>query len=249
VSVGRITYLGHATTLIELDGTVLLTDPVLRDRIAHMRRIAPPVSAELRPDAILVSHAHHDHLDPPSLRHLPASIPAYGPPACAELLRRDGRPVEPLAPGERVRIGALDVLATAAVHDGRRVPVGPARDSLGFLVSGSLRVYFAGDTDLFDGMRELAGAGDLDVALLPIWGWGPRVGPGHLDPERAARAAALLRPRVAIPVHWGTYASPRVWWRSDPELPAREFARLAAEHAPGVAVTVLAPGDSTSLRR
>jgi L-ascorbate metabolism protein UlaG (beta-lactamase superfamily) len=246
VRVGRLTYVGHATTLIEVDGVALLTDPVLRERIGHVRRIAPPVGGELRPDAILVSHAHRDHLDLPSLRRLAATIPAYGPPGCAELLRRDGRPVEELAPGALVQIGAVEVLATAAVHDGRRVPVGPPRESLGFLVSGSVRVYFAGDTDLFDGMRELSAG--LDVALLPVWGWGPRLGPGHLDPERAARGPGMLRPRVAIPVHWGTYASPRAWWRSDPALPAREFERLAAIHAPGVAVTVLSPGESSELR-
>ena len=193
-----------------------------------------------------MSHAHRDHLDLGSLRRLPASIPAYGPPACTELLRRDGRPVNELRPGERVRIGAVEVLATPALHDGRRLPMGPPRAAVGFLVSGSLRVYFAGDTDLFGGMRELSG--DLDVALLPVWGWGPRLGPGHLDPERAARAAGLLRPRLAIPIHWGTYASPRAWWRSDPGLPAREFERHAAVHAPGVAVTVLSPGESADLR-
>ena len=86
------------------------------------------------------------------------------------------------------------------------------------------------------------------MALLPVWGWGPKLGPGHLDPERAARAAGLLRPRLAIPVHWGTYASPRAWWRDDPELPAREFERYVARHAPGVAVAILAPGGSAPLR-
>ena len=75
-----------------------------------------------------------------------------------------------------------------------------------------------------------------------MWGWGPDVGPGHLDPEGAAKAAALLAPRIAIPIHWGTLASPRVWWRDDPGRPAREFERLVAVHAPGVAVRILAPG-------
>jgi L-ascorbate metabolism protein UlaG (beta-lactamase superfamily) len=93
-------------------------------------------------------------------------------------------------------------------------------------------------------MRELAG--DLDLALLPVAGWGRRLPPGHLDPERAARAAALLRPRYAVPIHWGTYAAPRAQ-RGDPESPAREFARLAAAHAPDVEVRVLRPGDTLSL--
>jgi L-ascorbate metabolism protein UlaG (beta-lactamase superfamily) len=243
--VGRITYVGHATTLLEIDGVTLLTDPLLRDRFGHVRRIAPPAPELPRPDAILISHAHRDHLDLPSLRRLPG-VPVVAPPAVAEVLRGQGRTVTALVPGARTQVGALDVIATRATHDGRRSPVGPPRDSIGFLVAGTERAYFSGDTDVFGGMRDLAA--ELDVALLPIWGWGPRVGPGHLDPERAARAVALLRPRVAIPVHWGTYASPRVWWRADPRLPAREFEQLVAQHAPGVAVSILAPGESRALQ-
>jgi L-ascorbate metabolism protein UlaG (beta-lactamase superfamily) len=245
VRVDCLTYVGHATTLIEVDGVALLTDPVLRDRIGHIPRIAPPVTRDLRPDAILVSHAHRDHLDLPSLRRLPSSVPAFAPPAVAEILRRQGRPVTELVPGSRVQVGALEITAVTAVHDGRRVPVGRARESIGFLVEGSVRVYFAGDTDLFDGMRGLAPG--LDVALLPIWGWGPRLGPGHLDPEGAARAAGMLAPRLAIPIHWGTYAARGVPWRDDPGMPAREFERQAALHAPDTAVKILAPGGSAAL--
>ena len=242
---GRLTYVGHATTLIELDGVTLLTDPLLRERFGHVRRIAPPVRDVPHADAILVSHAHRDHLDLPSLMRLPPEIPVLASAAAADVVRGDGRDVTALAPGERARVGPLEIVATQAVHDGRRAPVGRQREAVGFLVQGSVRLYFAGDTDVFEGMRALSPG--LDVALLPVWGWGPRVGPGHLDPERAARAAGLLRPRVAIPIHWGAYASPRVWWRSDPGLPAREFERFAAVHAPGVAVSVLAPGQSLAL--
>ena len=242
---GRITYVGHATTLIELDGAVMLTDPLLRARIGHVRRIAPPAAALPPLDAVLISHAHRDHLDLPSLRRLPDGVPVYAPPAAAAVVRRAGRSVQALLPGDRVRIGEVEVLAVPARHDGRRVPVGSERRAIGYVVSGSASVYFAGDTDLFAGMRELAG---MDTALLPVWGWGPKVGPGHMDPERAARAAALLAPRTAIPIHWGTYASPGAWWREDPELPARDFAHLAAAHAPAVAVRILSPGHSAPLR-
>jgi len=244
---GRITYVGHATMLIELEGSSVLTDPLLRDRIGHVSRIAPSVPELPEPGAILLSHAHRDHLDLPSLRRLGISAPVYGPPAVVSVLAKEGRKATAMKPGDRVRVGAIEVTAVPADHDGRRVPVGPAEEAIGFvLAAGGMRVYFAGDTDLFDGMRELAPG--LDVALLPVWGWGPKVGPGHLDPERAARAAGLLKPRLAIPVHWGTYASPRVWWRDDPELPARDFERHAAQHAPGVEVAILAPGGSVPLR-
>jgi L-ascorbate metabolism protein UlaG (beta-lactamase superfamily) len=120
-----------------------------------------------------------------------------------------------------------------------------ARDTLAYVIGGRQQAFFAGDTDLFDGMADLAGG--LDVALLPIWGWGPRIGRGHMDPERAARAAALLDPRVAIPIHWGTLASPRAPWRSDPERPARVFVERVAAHAPRIDVRVLHPGARTDI--
>jgi len=225
---------------------VLLTDPLLRDRIGHVRRIVPPAAALPGLDAILISHAHRDHLDLPSLRRLPIGVRVYAPPAAAAVVRRAGRPVQAMLPGDKVRVGDVEVLAVHALHDGRRVPVGADRTAVGFVVSGSARVYFAGDTDLFPGMAELADG--VDTALLPVWGWGPKTGPGHMDPERAARAAALLTPREAIPIHSGTYATPGVWWREDPELPVREFARHAAAQAPSVSVRILSPGHSAPLR-
>ena len=246
VSADGITYVGHATALIDLEGTRVLTDPMLRGRIAHIRRIAPPAAPQPALDAVLISHSHHDHLDLPSLARVPGDVPVIAPPGCADFVRRrTGRSVTELAEGGRVRVGTLDVLAIHAEHDGRRMSIGAPQPAVGYVVGD--RVLFFGDTDLFDGMAELAGT--LDVALLPVWGWGPRVGLGHLDPERAARAAAMLRPRIAVPIHWGTLAGPRVWWRADPELPARRFAELAAVHAPEVEVRILAPGERLALAR
>jgi L-ascorbate metabolism protein UlaG (beta-lactamase superfamily) len=238
---GLLTYVGHATTLIEVDGARLLTDPVLGARVLHIRRLGAVPGVPPRLDAILVSHAHYDHLDLPSLRRLPAGVPVIAPYGVASLVeKRTGHEVTGVAPGERVRVGSVDVVATAAVHDGTRLRFTRDLGAVGFVVEGTARVYFAGDTDVFDGMRGLAAG--IDVALLPVWGWGPDVGSGHLDPEGAARAAALLAPKVAVPIHWGTLASPRVWWRDDPGRPAREFERLVGMHAPAVAVRVLAPG-------
>jgi L-ascorbate metabolism protein UlaG (beta-lactamase superfamily) len=118
--------------------------------------------------------------------------------------------------------------------------------ALGYLIRGSAQLYFAGDTDLFEGMVEL-GLG-LDVALLPIDGWGPRVGPGHLDPRRAAEAVRLLTPRVAVPIHWGTYR--RIGLHGDVGM-LREradlFRHLAAELAPEVDVRILMPGERLEL--
>jgi len=242
----RITWVGHSTVLIHLDGVRLLTDPVLRARLTHLRRVAPVDQSALRGvDAILVSHVHYDHLDLPSLDRLGRSVPVLVPRGAGPLLRRRRfeRVVE-LDVGDDVALGEVTVTATHAEHRADRGPFGAKAASLGFVVSGSVRAYFAGDTDLFDGMASL---GPLDGALLPIWGWGPVAGEGHLDPRKAAQALTLLRPAVAIPIHWGTYRpvhylSP-AWLTEPPEQFRREVAALAPE----VELRILPLGGSTDL--
>ena len=107
-------------------------------------------------------------------------------------------------------------------------------------------VYFAGDTDLFDGMSELAGR--VDVALLPIWGWGPRLPDGHLNPQSAARATALVRPQIVVPIHWGTFLPYGLGRRHAGGLgdPPVEFAAQVASAAPATRVMTLSPGESLS---
>jgi L-ascorbate metabolism protein UlaG (beta-lactamase superfamily) len=241
-----ITWLGHSAVLLELDGVRLLTDPVLRSRVAHLRRVAPHTDfgglEDL--DAALVSHLHYDHLDLPSLERLGRSQPVVVPAGAAGLLRRRGfSRVAELAVGDELSVGPLVVRATHAEHDGRRRPFGAKAPAVGYLVQGSITVYFAGDTDLFDGMDQLAPG--LDVALLPIAGWGPRVAAGHLDPLRAAQALARLRPRCAVPIHWGTYR--RIALDRDPaslQAPASSFVDFAHELAPDVDVRVLPVGGT-----
>ena len=244
-----ITWLGHATVLLQIDGMRLLTDPVLRDRIGPLVRIAPPVRADAvgHVDCVLLSHLHADHADLRALRDLATSIPLLAPCGAGEWLTRHGLPrVRELRPGTEVDVGGLRVTATPAAHAHRRRPLGPAAEPIGFVVRGSRAVYFAGDTDLFPAMAELRGA--VDVALLPVWGWGSRLGPGHLDPERAAVAAAVIEPALAIPIHWGTFAPGRPARRPvDTGWPAREFAALASRFAPAVEVRVLGPGERTEL--
>jgi L-ascorbate metabolism protein UlaG (beta-lactamase superfamily) len=244
----RVTYVGHATVLLSLDGVRLLTDPVLRRRVLHLRRHDVVPADSLRGlDAVLVSHAHWDHLDVPSLARLGRSVRIVLPRGAARLVRRRRfSDVVEVDVGEQVDIGAVTVAATNADHDAGRGPLGVRAPALGYLVAGTKRVYFAGDTDLFPGMAGLA---PLDLALLPVAGWGPRLPPGHLDPRRAAEALRLLRPRVAVPIHWGTY-SLITKRRASPgaeRAPAEEFARLAAEIAPEVDVHLLDLGESLDL--
>jgi L-ascorbate metabolism protein UlaG (beta-lactamase superfamily) len=244
----RITYVGHATVQLEADGARLLTDPVLRPRMAHLRRLVPAPAIESldSPDAVLISHAHFDHLDVASLRLL-RPCPVVAPRGCGRVLRTAGfEEVIEMRSGERVQLGGVEVTAARMDHDGRRHPFSLARESLAYLIDGSGRTLFAGDTGLFAGMRELAGG--IDAALLPVWGWGPRLGRGHMGPADAAHAAALLEPRVAVPIHWGTYASPRADWLDDPERPARLFEQEAASRAPEVDVRIVPPGGETEIR-
>ena len=210
-----IRFLGHATVLVDLAGTHVLTDPILTERVMFIRRVAEAISElPATPSAVLVSHAHHDHLHQPSLSLLSHEMPIYVPSGLGALVRRWGlTTVTELSAGDEVVVGDLRIAAVRAVHSGRREPAGPTAEALGFIVTGAGRtIYFAGDTDLFDGMRELGDRG-IDVALLPVWGWGPRLGSGHLNPETAAEAVALLRPAVTIPIHWGTLWPVAMPWR------------------------------------
>ncbi|HXM58036.1 MAG TPA: MBL fold metallo-hydrolase [Candidatus Dormibacteraeota bacterium] len=251
---GAVTWLGHSTVLVELDGVRLLTDPVLRGRVGHLRRAPSIGSPPADVDAVLVSHSHFDHLDPPSLARLGRDQRIVVPVGAGRPLERRGfRRVEQVRAGEELRIGAVVVRATHAEHPGRRYgALGPpwrgagGPRALGYVVTGRRVVYFAGDTDLFTGMSDLAPG--LDLALLPVWGWGARVGRGHLDPWRAAHALRLLRPRAAVPIHWGTLAP--IWWRAGSATgaePALAFRRLARQVAVDVDVRVLTPGAGTWL--
>ena len=103
--------------------------------------------------------------------------------------------------GDEIAIGAVTIQVVHADHDASRGPLGVDAPAHGYLVRGSRSVYFAGDTDVFAGMAAFAG---IDVALLPVSGWGGKVPAGHLDPGRAAEAVSLLRPAVVVPIHWGT---------------------------------------------
>lgn len=245
-----VRYVGHATVLLELDGVRVLTDPFLRHAIGPIRRVVPDADSALLGDIdlVLISHAHLDHLDVPSLRLLGPRPRLIVPEGTGDRIRAacDNEIVE-VTVGHSVAQGPLTVTATPAVHDLPRVGPGRRTQALGYRIDGSQGIYFAGDTDVFLGMADLSIG--LDLALLPVWGWGPRLGPGHMDPRRAAEAAALLRPRVAIPIHWGTLWPAGLRRVAGDRLsrPPVEFSGSAADLAPDTRALILQPGETAEL--
>ena len=244
-----VTWLGHSTTLVELDQTRVLTDPLLRQRAAHLVRSGPRPSPEAMDaaDVILISHAHRDHLDVPSLRVLPRDVLLVVPRGAGRMVAKLGfRSVVEVVEGAEIAAGTVRVWATHADHAAGRGVRQRGPVPVGYLIVGSQSVYFAGDTDVFAGMASLQPG--LDLALLPIGGWGPRIPAGHLDAARAAEALVLLAPRVAVPIHWRTF---RPFYRvrpyGDDASAGARFEAFAHERAPEVDVRLLAPGERCTI--
>ncbi len=244
-------FIGHATLLIEMNGVRILTDPILRHHVTFLERKGGAFDYALIPkiDAVLISHLHYDHLDLPSLRLLGQDIRLIVPNGAGKLFKNNGfTTVEEMHIGETTAVGPVTVRATYALHSTVRHPFGVRAICLGYILSGQYEIYFPGDTDLFPDMVNLSN--HLDLALMPVWGWGPTLGSGHMDPLRAAEALTLLRPRVAIPIHWGTLhpsglgqLNPRRFLTEPPHM----FARHAAKLAPEVKVHLMPIGDSVNL--
>jgi L-ascorbate metabolism protein UlaG (beta-lactamase superfamily) len=243
-----VRFVGHATVLLEGGSRRVLTDPFLRDRLGPLERHGPlPDPDDLRDiDVIVISHGHPDHFDPASLAAVGGDpvvvVPRGLGPAASRAVR--GEVIE-IAAGEMLEVRGVNVRGVPARH--WISPGAPRGRPLGYLLDLGPRVYFAGDTGRMPAVPELAHG--VDLALLPVWTWGPHRGPGHLGPRSAAEALRDIRPTVAIPIHWGTLYPRRlhrVWNRPLTE-PGDRFAEHAARLAPQVLVTVLRPGETTSI--
>ncbi len=217
----RITYIGHATLLIELANRIFLTDPNFDWNLGGFlpRVSAPGIPLERLPriDGILVTHAHADHLSFKSLDALPQDIPVYAPPAIAKWLRRRGyRMAHELAAGECVQNGEVEIRVAAATHQGSRYTVDRWRNAANMylLDTNSVSCFFAGDTALMPDSTHLveryvtAAGRRLDMALLPIgyapW-WKPGFRKGHLTSGDALALFDRLDAKYLIPYHWGTF--------------------------------------------
>jgi L-ascorbate metabolism protein UlaG (beta-lactamase superfamily) len=216
----KVTYIGHATLLLELGGARFLTDPNFDSKLGGVlpRVSAPGIELERLPalDAILLTHAHADHLSFDSVDRLPRTIPLFAPPVVAKWLRRQGyNHAVDFAPGESVRVGNVTLRAASATHRGNRYGFDRWRSSANmYLLDAGETAFFAGDTALVGDSHHLveqalwAEGRELDLALLPIgyapW-WKPGFRRGHLTHDDALTLFERLRARVFVPYHWGTF--------------------------------------------
>jgi L-ascorbate metabolism protein UlaG (beta-lactamase superfamily) len=213
VSPAKVTYLGHASLLFESGGESIVTDPVFTDRIGHIftRRAFPSTS---RPEefqgvvGVLISHAHHDHLDYQSLKRVGRAHPVVVPWGVAGPIRLRGfRDVRVLRRWEEVTLGKWRVTAVPSRHFGGRLPLAYTSGHQGYVLSGPSSIYFAGDTGLDEPMcRELGRRFSLDLAVLPIAGavfpWFRR---NHMNASDALVAFRALGARRMLPMHYETF--------------------------------------------
>jgi L-ascorbate metabolism protein UlaG (beta-lactamase superfamily) len=205
VSTLAVTWWGHSTATIELGPTRVLTDPLQVDRFVHLRRHASSPTVEVvAADLVLVSHLHIDHFHLPSLRRLGPGTPVIVPAGSRDLLARTGLDVHEASPGERLTVAGVSVEVTRADHPATRHRWSrKAAQPVGFRLECAGRsLWYPGDTGP---STDVSGVRGVDLALVPVGGWGPTLGDDHVGPEEAAELVRRVGARWAVPVHWGTF--------------------------------------------
>lgn len=256
----RVTWLGHSTLLIEIDGHRALLDPVFGPRVSPVpwvgpkRFHAPPLPlAELPPlDVVAISHDHYDHLDYPSILHLAAlDVPFVVPLGVGAHLELWGVPPERITEldwWESHRVKGLELTAVPSRHfSGRALTMNDRDHTLwaGWALRGAdHRVYFSGDTAMFPGFADIGERlGPFDLAMIEAGAYNPLWRDVHIGPEQAIVAAQMVRAERLLPVHWGTFDLSLHGW-TEPIERITEAAKRAS-----IPVTTPRPGESVDLGR
>ncbi|MDD2778285.1 MAG: MBL fold metallo-hydrolase [Methanocellales archaeon] len=241
-----VTYIGHATVLVESRYFRFITDPIFSKRVAHFfsRRKAPlEVSIEDLPpiDSILISHGHYDHLDAPTLKKFAKDTPIVVSKSLRKIIARLGfSDIRSLSWWEGTKIGKTEIIAVPAFHFSGRPPRLLRNDYQGYIIEGEKIVYFAGDTGLQNDFEEIGEKFEIDLALLPIGAYSPRsFRRHHLSPEDAIKAMELLKAKKMIPIHWGTFG---LSFEPITEPPER-LAKITKEYHLEDRVFILKPGE------
>ncbi len=194
-----------------MDGANILADPNFSSHIFYIIRRRSKIPKAIRSlppvNLILISHAHYDHLDLPTLRRLLRGTPIIVPPGVEAVVKwARMRQILTLELWESYRLGKLAITAVPAKHFPGRPPFFPRTQYQGYVVEGSATVYFAGDSGLFEGMAEIGKKWDIDLALLPIGAYRPPpFRRHHMSPEDAVEAGRKLKAKAIVPIHWGTF--------------------------------------------
>jgi L-ascorbate metabolism protein UlaG (beta-lactamase superfamily) len=247
----RLTWLGHASWLVQVDGASLLVDPALKDGIfgGIDRNVPPGVTiAQLPPiDAVLVSHSHYDHLDVPTLADVKAPVVAGR--RLGKLFQKHGLVATELGWWETARVRDVTITFVPAQHWSRR-GLFDTNTTLwgGFVIEGrAATVYHSGDTAYFDGFRTIGERFPrIDAALLPIGAYDPAwfMEPQHLNPEQAVQAFVDLGARTFLAMHWGTF---KLTDEPLDEPPRRVEAERLRRNLPPERVRVLAVGETVEV--
>jgi L-ascorbate metabolism protein UlaG (beta-lactamase superfamily) len=211
-------WLGHSTVLLKIEGLTILTDPVFSSRVGvrlgpvtlGLKRIVAPALKRRetpQPDIVLLSHAHMDHFDLPSLRSLESKSTQVVTAANTSDLLRRGKygAVTELGWGGEVRIGDAMVRAFEVNHWGARMRSDTWRGYNGYVIeTPRYRVLFGGDTAMTSSFRRLATARGIDLAIMPIGAYNPWIR-AHCTPEQALRMANDAGADAVLPVHHRTF--------------------------------------------
>ncbi len=246
-----VTYVGHATTLIQLGAVRILTDPVYSERLVVPKRlVAPGIPIEALPplDIVLVSHGHYDHLDVPTHHRLPDGTIAVVAENLGDLVAPCGyaRVIE-LPWGRSFEHRGVRITALPVKHWGTRNILPDNRGYTGFLIeSAAGSVFFPGDTAYFPGFSDYGRRFEIDVAILPIGAYSPpSLRNVHMNPEDAFQAFTDLRARYLVPIHWGTFTI-----SLEPvDEPVTWLADIASHAGAAERVAILRHGESRHFTR